>query len=355
MKKYRIWVLGCLLAASTARAAPPEYAITDLGPSDGWSSGAFAMNNRGWIVGATAARAWLRSPAGDVTTIETPPGYNGVAPSAISEDGIVVGRLGMRLGSVCFGATPPRQHAFIYRDGQLTDIPPPPGPPSAEGRPERRAWAVSVSSNGEVLMVADTPEGPVGSYLWRDGRYKAVEDGDDVDVVSNAAGVTAGVQSSDPRSGRRPYVRSGSRTDFLPLLDAGSGKPDGTVSGINASGVIIGSAMGADGKMHACSWKDGKITDLGGLMPVVTSIASGINPAGTIVGQSGIPPSVAPPNGTMHGVLWKNGRITDLNTLIPSDSGWTVTIALAITDRGQILARGKKDGEFRSCLLTPLR
>ena len=51
-------------------------------------------------------------------------------------------------------------------------------------------------------------------------------------------------------------------------------------------------------------------------------------------------------------VLWENGQPRDLNDLIPENSGWQLTDAYAINERGQIVGSGFLNGQLRACLLT---
>ncbi len=47
--------------------------------------------------------------------------------------------------------------------------------------------------------------------------------------------------------------------------------------------------------------------------------------------------------------------MADLNTLIPRDSGWVLLSANDINNRGQIVGYGRRNGQKRAFLLTPLR
>jgi probable HAF family extracellular repeat protein len=46
--------------------------------------------------------------------------------------------------------------------------------------------------------------------------------------------------------------------------------------------------------------------------------------------------------------------MTDLNSLLPANSGWELTTANAINEQGQIVGSGKKDGQTKAFLLTPV-
>ena len=46
--------------------------------------------------------------------------------------------------------------------------------------------------------------------------------------------------------------------------------------------------------------------------------------------------------------------MTELNSLLAPDSGWDLSWAVDINDRGQITGYGIKDGQFRAYLMTPV-
>jgi len=72
--------------------------------------------------------------------------------------------------------------------------------------------------------------------------------------------------------------------------------------------------------------------------------ATGINNAGTVVGTLNVGP-----------FLWKPGRGVSLLAKAAADPGWTITTALRINNRGQILARANHaDGrQSRWLILMP--
>lgn len=53
--------------------------------------------------------------------------------------------------------------------------------------------------------------------------------------------------------------------------------------------------------------------------------------------------------------LWERGKMTDLNTLIPRGSGWKLTEAIDINDRGQIVGMGQFRGVEQAFLITPVK
>ncbi len=73
-------------------------------------------------------------------------------------------------------------------------------------------------------------------------------------------------------------------------------------SGINDRGQVVGNSETVAGEdiRHAFLWEDGEMTDLGTLPGGTESIATAINDRGQIVGYS----ETAPEDGYYHAVLW---------------------------------------------------
>ena len=69
-----------------------------------------------------------------------------------------------------------------------------------------------------------------------------------------------------------------------------------------------------------------------------------INEASQIVG------SYHPGSGGSHAHLWHDGKLSDLATIVP---GVLLSEALAISDRGSIVAKSDDDKEVRLYLLKP--
>ncbi len=105
---------------------------------------------------------------------------------------------------------------------------------------------------------------------------------------------------------------------------------------------------------HAFVWTAGAgIQDLGHL-GANFSFAYGVNNRRQIVGSSMLGSFPFP----SHAVIWERDSVqgvvmTDLNTRIDSNSGWILSEARAINDKGQIVGWGILNGEQRAFLLTP--
>jgi len=98
---------------------------------------------------------------------------------------------------------------------------------------------------------------------------------------------------------------------------------------------------------HAFLWTEAKgMKDLGHLGGGY-SIAQAINNNGEVVGYSTLP------GGTRRAFRWSSfGGMKDLNTLLPSGSGWVLTEANDINDRGQVVGNGLHNGKSRAFRFT---
>jgi len=59
-------------------------------------------------------------------------------------------------------------------------------------------------------------------------------------------------------------------------------------------------------------------------------------------------------SGASLAFIWENHKMIDLNTLIASGSGWHLTEAKDINNKGQIVGQGKYEGRSHAFLLTPI-
>jgi probable HAF family extracellular repeat protein len=118
------------------------------------------------------------------------------------------------------------------------------------------------------------------------------------------------------------------------------GGPDSEAIWINNAGLIVGSADLPGENLHdAAVWKDGKIIDLGTLYGEACSRGRGLNAREQVVGGS------SDCRNFLHAFIWEEGGpMQDLNTLIAPGSGWQLTNAFNINDRGEILAKAAPVG-----------
>jgi probable HAF family extracellular repeat protein len=104
---------------------------------------------------------------------------------------------------------------------------------------------------------------------------------------------------------------------------------------LNEAGEIVGSADLSGGQLHhAVLWKHGNIHDLGTGGGDPCSRGRGLNAHGQVVGGS------SDCHNFLHAFVWEEGGpAVDLNTLIQAGTGYQLTNAFNINDRGEILAK----------------
>lgn len=308
--------------------------------------------------------------------IPLPGDATGLIPRAFNDDDTVVGV------SFHYDATQGvLTNAFIYEGGQTTEI--------GEWEP------LGVNNLREVVgATLDGPDGPPHAVLWRDGQLTPLDFGTLVVHDSEAVAIndrrphaqivgTMGVNENGTYHKRAFLYEDGAVTNLGTL-----GGENSRATAVNNAGQVVGVADTADGQQHAFLWQDGSMTDLGPIPAGAPySLAHGLSSTGSITGNGGeATPNPArsaflrTPDGTVqilsgadcdgptsgpgyglavnrndlvvgatddhyfssHAFLAHSGVVFNLDALVNASSelpqDWGLTHAVAVNDRGRVLA-----------------
>jgi probable HAF family extracellular repeat protein len=318
--------------------------LTDLGTlRGGSSSGANAINARGWIAGfstndeidpvtggqAGHAVLWKDDGIHDLGTLGT-----GVLSSGnyIDNGGVVVGISTINTTFdpfAVFGPYSSPTHAFIWNNGVMRDLGTLGGPDSfiAGLCSDERAELVAGGSYTNSTANPTTTFPTMDPFLWKNGTM--------IDLAT-LGGTFGFAQCANNRGQVTGQSNLAGDSVFHPFFwDRGVVTDIGTFGGdngfptwINDAGEVVGRAdlpgMSGSQLHHAFLWeKPGPKIDLGSLGTNTNSTAVAINSKGQIVGASRLDPT------TNHAFLWENGGpMIDLNTLVVANpSGLTLVCA----------------------------
>ena len=347
-----ITLVFVLLSASESRASA-LYSVTDLGNSA--TRTITGLNDAGQVVGTVYsspasgkgyAFVYDGTPAGTVTPLGgslDPTNYPAVrdsSPLAINNSGQILAT--DQTGSVT--GTP--GSSFVYSNGQTTILPVSAQALNDQGQvvgsvipeiPVAGSRASALNDQGQV----------VGAYLY-DLATKTIQY---MTATGTAATQALAVNNSGQATGilfnasSHPFLYSNGKTIDLGTL----GGTSGYGSAINSQGDVVGTAQTASSQSHAFLYSNGIMKDLGVLSGDLWSAAASINNLGQVVGTSSSGAFLY----RMSAFLYSNEVMKNLNDLIGANSGWKITDAYRINNRGQILAVGDGSNGSDYLLLTP--
>ncbi len=361
MKSRSIGWLVAILATCTvgvlaAQADLVKYTIVELPTLGGSENFAYAINDSGDVVGLSRRRGDLSSDAflfrsGVMTSLAPLEGSNpqdintgGQVASGVQRNGVYLpaiydsrtGRITMlgSLGGVAFG----------WFNGVALSL---------NDRGQAVGYSYLDSVNRHAFLYSDGVMTDLGSF----GGYSAA-------LAINNAGEIAGFASDTVNGHARAFVyREGMMTEINPF---GGPNNESYAEGINNRGQVVGEGLVASGDaFNGFIYSDGAITNIGTLPGGRNSCAFAINDRGKVVGIADEPYKdlcLDPDTGmyvpcikyAQRAILYEDGVMTALNSLIAPDSGWDLSWAVDINDRGQITGYGIKDGQFRAYLMTPV-
>lgn len=343
MTRMLVFLLLWLCSLAPLSAAP-RYTITDVGPDAGEP---LYLNNRGQIAGSysTGHRAVVGNRGlrgflwnhGKRIDLGMPHGYSSVIVCGLNNRGQITGNLDDTTDGAIMVIV---SHAFLWQHGTLHDL----GALDSDGVSEARA----INDKGEIVGIAYASGRPAGdndplasqhhAFVYRNRQMTdlGVGEADAINNKGQIAGETPGAVYTNA------VLWDKNRSVNLGLW--------GAAYALNNRWQILLQWSPNQPKLWQ-KWQSKFLPIPPGFAQVS---ATAINNHGQIVGSSGTEQnhwSAA----KQRAVLWQNSAVLKLNDCIPPGSGWILTTADGINDKGQIAGHGLFHGEDYTFLLTPTR
>ena len=297
------------LLAASANAQTPLYQITDLGSLGGGFSQAYALNNKGQVVGDSITADGRQHPflysngkmqdLGSLSTIPMPGQESGLA-RGINDSGQVVGQTNDSADAL---------RGFVYSNGVMQPLVNSPGNPQG------------INNAGQIVGFGS------GSFLYQNGQTTNLG-GYAAYAINNSGQIVGDV-------GNLAFLYQNGQLQALALP---TGAYSAEAYGLNENGLVVGAAYYTDGTLSPFVWQNGQAVVIGGFARRTASLALGVNNSGVIVGAGPVDPFV-----------YQNGQTYDLF----AGTDWSTGEARAINNAGQIVGYGYHNGVERAFLATP--
>ncbi|MEH2436841.1 MAG: hypothetical protein V7K25_21810 [Nostoc sp.] len=317
------------LTASKSALAVSLYSVTNLGSLTGQAySYATGINDSGEVAINSLASSFFYSN-GSLKKISPLPGDNQLAVTGINNLGQVVGN---SVGNNNLTVNNP----FLYSNGITQPL------------PIQNAIPYAINERTQIVGGATG----LGPFLYSDGKASSIGSPGNVAYSLNNLGQVVGILSSNTA-----FLYENGQTTNLGTLP---GDEYSVANDINDSGQVVGGSglTGVDDSNAFLYSSNTGLQDLGRLRPTDSfSLGVGINNLGQVVGFSGSNNDFFAADGNgLRAFLYSDSTLYDLNDLIApgSNTGFILTAASAINNKGQIAGRGAVNGKLNAFLLTPI-
>jgi probable HAF family extracellular repeat protein len=320
------------LAAPDVLARDAIYSVTDLGTLGGTYVYVSGINNLGQVVGngttngTFGMRAFVYS-SGKLMDLGTLGGTNSYG-YAINDSGQVVGSAYTAAG---------QDDAYVFSSGSMMDL----GALGGTGSDAR-----AINQSGQIAGGAWTKNNAeYHAYFYSAGTKT------DLGTLGGTRSGAFGINDSGDVVGRASLSGISPYHAFLytggVMNDLGTlGGSQSFAYGVNNARQVVGGAYSTNNLEHAFLYTEGIMQDLTP-GPLASGRAYAINNHGQVVGYT--------ESGAQRAFMYSGATMLDLNDYIEPNTGWTLELATAINDQGQIAGVGTHpSGTLRVFLLTPV-
>jgi probable HAF family extracellular repeat protein len=313
-KKFWFYALFAVLPLAANAAA--QYSVIDLGAAAG-----NAASSGIWVYGINASGAVLGSMSSGCFTYD-----HGVFKNVgtIPGDAPACSPASINAVEQVTGGSWDRDYtyrAFLYTNGTTIAI----GTLSGN-----TSFGYGINDFGEVTGLATLSGGVTHAFLYSNNVMKDIDAAGvySAGLAINNRGWIAGTYHAGADNSAFMY-----RDGVMHDISMSSGWHTCYGRAINNDGQVAGNGYNPLGYVRAFLYVNDKMKDLGALGGSLSS-GYGINDFRDVVGEG------ETPEGRMHAFLYSQNKMIDLNSRIDQTLGIVLNSALAINNRGEIIAKG---------------